>query len=437
MLGIAALGLSLGRHNNYQITPSELHHNFYIMLVGPSTLSHKSTSVKLWFQLIDRGYRAPYHFSPESFYRYLSENSQSVLFFDEFGSVIKKMVRKNSYMSQFADDLNTFYDCPEELTVQLNKLITRDNPSGILLMQNIYLFVIGCTTPEALEKNLDPELLQGGLFPRFLIINTDFCDYHEPRELSHAEQEDLRLMKQDLRSYLDRISDMRFGFQWMDDARKCLADYMMNSINEMRNNGGFDNSSIIGRAENSIRKIANLYAINETTIPANPERSRRFNVRITREIVEKALNFVQQCTNDAIDIKGRVSLSQILAVVRKRLTKMQGYIAHSKLLQNSHLLAEDFKKGITTLVETEEIMRFTHNNFPYYCTPTLKLKCESCNMRDICRIDEKAMRLAEKENTERNGHLEEEEYKEEEVEEGGGEKSSALPPSPFKKGKLV
>lgn len=302
IMAIATLGFSLGRENNLRLLPENLYHNFYIILVGPSTLSHKSTSVKLWFKLIDQGYRAPYHVSLDSFYRYLSENPKTILYFDEMDRFITRAKRRRA-TSQFADELNALYESPNKLTIQFNKLMTRENPKGVLHIENTYPFVIGCTTMDELKEVINYRMFRTGLLTRFLFVVTSEAVYTASRMLEERKLLDIEKKREELKAYLNKLSKTHIVFTWAEEARNCLQEYMVSMIERSKDNGM--STAIIARAERHIIKTADIYALNETEIP-EPSEEQEIRAEVRKGSVEKATSFIGKCIEDAIEIQKSV-----------------------------------------------------------------------------------------------------------------------------------
>jgi len=305
MLAVAAMGFSLGRENSIPILPEKVCHNFYIVLIGSAALSHKSTAVKqVFLKLIDNKYRAPHFFSPEVFYHYISENPKIILYFDEFDIFLNRMKRKYSYMSMFTNSLSSFYDCPEEFTVQSNQLMERNNPEGKLHIENVYPFVIGCITMEELKKHLDPKIIKRGIFTRFLFIIATEVHFNALRMVEEWKMLEIKKKTEILQEYLKKLSKTRVVFSWEEEARKHVGDYITTLIERYKNNGM--SKAVIGRSEVNIIKMANIYALNEVEIPEIKEQQ-QIKAEVNKTSAQKAVTFIGKCIKDAIEIHKIVS----------------------------------------------------------------------------------------------------------------------------------
>ena len=163
-LGI--LGHALGRGVIHLIKPKAVFHNSYILLVGPSTLSRKTTVQELAQEIYCEDRWLPNESSPEKLLVNLSENPEGFVWMGEVSKLLKG-IRSRGYMATMAEGLNDLFNCP--------KKYERDLMKGKVTIENSYLSTNSTITPEVLKENIDSEMFHGGLLPRWLMVDAKPC----------------------------------------------------------------------------------------------------------------------------------------------------------------------------------------------------------------------------------------------------------------------
>lgn len=304
VLGITAIGHALGRTNTYPTNhPIPTYHNFYIFLIGPSVISHKSTSVDILFKVVDPEARTPHTLSPEALYNHLAVHPRSIIFFDEFEAFIKKMDLGSSYLARVAAELSGFYKCPELVTVQSKHWKTRPNPKGQISIKNIYPSVICCSTQTKLARYLEARLMQDGLLSRFLyIVDNNICRPVIRKKLEDFDNQQEKVTQ--MKRWLQWVSEKKFDFAWTKDAMDCamgFLDSLISTLKETALNRNFEDAAIYGQAEDYIYKIANIYALDKMNLL--PEKPVKHYLEVTVEDAQNAVLFVDQSVKDAMAIK--------------------------------------------------------------------------------------------------------------------------------------
>lgn len=143
--------------------------NLFVLVLAPSGIYRKSTSVDLGVDLLQRacpGVVLDREFSPERFVRNLAAHPTSVLKESEFSSLLERM--KSSYMQGMKQRLTDLYDCQAEYTR------TIQGPSGgageKITIARPALSILAASTLDWLVESLTETDMRSGFMPRFLFF---------------------------------------------------------------------------------------------------------------------------------------------------------------------------------------------------------------------------------------------------------------------------
>jgi hypothetical protein len=392
VLSIVALGHSLGRSSHILLTPSKVFTNFYVLVIGDSTVSRKSTSIIDVLKPIMREEDVlPNHYSPESLYDNYALNPHRILVEGEFSKIFKKAARKGGYMSHIVEDFEDLYGCPDTF-----KSDTRGKHE--VIARNIFISIVGASTPEAVEQNITFEMLEGGMYPRFLIVWEKNPNPQPRRDMP----EWLETKKFELETFLKKVRCSRFIFNFLP--KNALFTWQQNQMRRER-----DNSSIIGRYEAYVIKISAVYALNEyleqtgfvaevdgladldghiNNVTKHLKEDTPYNIipqipiDIKHEHFQKAVELINIILTDAIELKNRVSEEKIISKMQKAM-RGQDLLPYSDFLRRSHLTAKDFKEGVKTLIDMRKLCELPQTeggvSVMTYCVATTE-KCANCRM---------------------------------------------------------
>lgn len=167
--GLVALATATGSAVSWQGGSRENWPNLYLLLLAPSGLYRKSTSVDLAMSLLTRaapGRVMTNEYSPEQFLRTFAEHPASVMKEAEFSSLLERM--KANYMSGFKQRLTELYDCVDEYSRH-----TRGEGMGdkghLLRIERPALSILAASTTDWLVESITELDLRSGFIPRFLL----------------------------------------------------------------------------------------------------------------------------------------------------------------------------------------------------------------------------------------------------------------------------
>jgi len=190
----AIAGLSsLASRDVHLKSAMDLYPNFYVIIVGPPGLAHKSTAMKLWSgaekQMWDhvsphiaerknvpmiRSKATPEFLFTQMKNRELEHDSgkESDAILKVRVSELDNFLSRASYNSTLISKLTDFYDCSDYDT---DGVLGRNN-GKLVEIRNIYASLFGCTTPTALKDTLPEEAFGGGFMSRATIVNQTVDD---------------------------------------------------------------------------------------------------------------------------------------------------------------------------------------------------------------------------------------------------------------------
>lgn len=147
--------------------------NLYLLLLAPSGIYRKSTSVDLACSLLERacpGVVMDREFSPERFIRNLAQHPTSVLKEAEFASLLERM--KATYMSGLKQRLTELYDCVPEYARNISGAEGGQGGERIRIMRPA-LSILSASTTDWLVASITEMDLRSGFLPRFLMISSE------------------------------------------------------------------------------------------------------------------------------------------------------------------------------------------------------------------------------------------------------------------------
>jgi hypothetical protein len=155
--------------------PRGLPTNLYVLLIGESTRSRKSTSSEIAQDLHLRAlprHRLPDLVSPEGFTEELAAHPDdgTVWYLDEFGGLLDKL-HHAKYLAGLREALLTLYGGPERYRLQRHSKRIKGGATveDADQVDRPHLSILGATTP-AVFQILEPADVLSGLLPRFAIV---------------------------------------------------------------------------------------------------------------------------------------------------------------------------------------------------------------------------------------------------------------------------
>lgn len=163
---LATIACLVGRNRWIVQGEDTIYPNLYTLVVAPSSLFKKSSSIGLLKKWLLR-LNAMNHFighigSPEGLFAALSQNSgQAVAYYSELG-VLLAQTGSRKYMGDALEMLNDLYDCPDHYAKRLSMELKR--------AQNVCLNLMAASQMDSLSRYVKEGDLLSGFLPRFTLV---------------------------------------------------------------------------------------------------------------------------------------------------------------------------------------------------------------------------------------------------------------------------
>lgn len=344
---LGLISVALGRDVYFPQGDWELFPNLYIILVGDSGITRKSTTLKIGVKMLrealddDRLHIMSQKLSPEYFCHRLGKlteengKSEATIHASELSVLLGKTKLDDSFIKILTD----LYDCPDYWDYGT---IGR----GEDICNNVFLTVLGGSTPEWLKNSLPEESLAGGFFSRLVLVHrqeTGFRNPH-PQDVFSLEKQKHRMnIINDLRI----ITRLKGPMRWDRDAKLMYEDWYWD-YNRPEDAPHFM-KGYYGRKTDFLIKTAMLLSL-----------SGRSDLLITPPdflMAQQILAENEDHIHDLSRVMATTQSGQLLAKIRDML-KRNGVMAHSKLMQNvSHQInGEELRVIIETLEEEGKVV---------------------------------------------------------------------------------
>lgn len=339
--------------------PNGLATNMYVVLVGDSTKSRKSTAINEGKRMLQAaspvGFPSPVfpdHFSEAALLEQLAMRPAhaSVWCPDELGQVLEDIEKR----AQLKDVLLTLYDSPPSYDNARHSKRVKGEASTVEdvdRVQKPHWNILGATTP-AVFDSLSTRTVQSGLLPRFAYI---WPEGRPPRMGLRESTPSMEAEFNDLAYYLKALSGwaqtaMRTGVEVVFTPGTIEAlDRYMHSVEDT-------GETIIARLPAMAVKLAMVSAMGEE-IPAVPR------VVIEMRDVERAIALASKWQRYALrfgteiggyDIHERKFQQRIVKALAF-LRANEGRALKSRVMRHMHINAKDMDELQRTLIEMDEI----------------------------------------------------------------------------------
>lgn len=258
---LSLLSVAADRKVKIKITPTEMYPNFWSLLIGYSTVSRKSTAMKISRSILSMAdmeqKKLPQDFSPEALIEYLGDYPKSFFMRDEFGDFLAKMNR--SYQSGMDALLSRLYDCPDHYKKKLRK--------ETFELENLYITFLGACVPKQIARNSKVDDLESGFFPRIAFVWPERKKERKPRRSpTHEETKKQELLGEWLSGVHRAINQMyqnndkkEISFKLSEKALEEYNNWCEEYENFIMNTEkGKEFSAFFGRISDMVLKISTL-----------------------------------------------------------------------------------------------------------------------------------------------------------------------------------
>ncbi len=340
-IALCTLSTVVGNNIFLQIGDKRLYPNIWALILAPSSTHRKSSSIQIGLNLIrqvDRSLVLPNEFSIESFLEHLALQSQGILSYSEFSSLLE--VCQRSYMIGLKSILADLYDCRPWFTRKLKK--------SEFTIENGCLSLIGASTIDWLIEGLREGDIRGGFMARFLY----FPSSEKTKSLPIPPKAD-ELQKQELVRNLVELRQIKGEMELSKEARACFEDWYVQNEKDLVGEVRSDLlSSFFNRLPDYCWKIAMLYTVlvhGDLTISGEA-------VSRAIALIEYLKSSIRRLVDEEFEFTEEGRNKKKLYRIIKDHASRNFPIDHSTLLRNSHIPARKFKEAINTLYEEGKLL---------------------------------------------------------------------------------
>lgn len=314
---------------------TRLYPNLWIILLGASTVDHKSTAIMISKRLLDR-YDSkllyPNEFSYERLVMMLSKRPCGAFYFSEFKTLLGLLNR--DYMQGARGLLADLYDAPYKYERELAKdTYTIDHPA---------FNVSAASTLAWFTDKLKDEDVEGGLLIRFLMILAVRRGPSKPRPpMADAEKRD------EMYGWF-KIFETISGPCYLTKAAELIHDEWYEKMRLRGQSGGGRFSAFAGRLQGYLVKFSILIEINQTQ-----------KLKISGESMTEAVaaadwlyKHMSQIEREEI-VTGKPNKD--IQKIRRAIRNNNGKITRRDLIRTTHLSKYELNSAIDTMEEQETI----------------------------------------------------------------------------------
>jgi len=214
-MAYAILAQVIGRRATFHRAGGPKATNFWFLLIGPSSMSYKSTALNIAKNILRIVYAKtdiilPHDGSYEGFIEHLEGQPQGIILHDELINFMAWMER--SYNVGLMGLLTSLYDNMKETFTR--RVGTRDKKKTYVIKEP-FLNIVCCSTIEWLSKKVDENMVAGGFMYRFCLVRTDDAG----RAVPLTEPPDQQLQNE-LVWFLNKLKDAPLGPMDYDEEAK-------------------------------------------------------------------------------------------------------------------------------------------------------------------------------------------------------------------------
>lgn len=322
--------------------------NLYVMLLGKSTISHKTTLMNIVTDLLSDQFidNMVSSWSPEGLTKFLSENRKALFIKDEFGGMLASMANKE-YMADAKDLLMELYDN--------KKLMNRQLSGKAVKLKDTYFAMFTALTPERFIESFSYQDIHNGFLVRFAVATY--------KQSTQKRKVNLTTHTMNKLNIISRIADIRktlgnkqYTVVLSDKAEEVFDKYTSPIINETQDELTL---ALYGRYNIMVLKVALTFFVldnykNLDSISELPEL-----------YVEKAIEYLSPILSNMLNLLKTITMhplvNRILSII-----KQKDIVDHSYVLWKSHMKAQELKPVIETLKEMDMIKVKIDRGKTYY-----------------------------------------------------------------------
>ena len=357
---LTILSIIAQRNAAIRLNTGKIYPNIWCFLLGASTISRKSTALKLMDRIISneiiQKYRIPNSFSPESLIEHLSEFPQAYYLNPEAGTLLASFKKK--YMAEIIDYLCELYDC-EGIS---RRLTSKRNQNSFFCVKDPYVSMIVATTPDRFEATSEPDFFHIGFYYRFLWFYPSYERILKPVEQDTVGFDTLEVKLindcNNLFKFLQKRKEKPVIFQLTHESLKEYNEWINQISNNFNKNREYSKLTAFSRLQVNALKLAMLFTIGRM---GAIEEMKKGTILIREQHIQAAMSIVENYFLPmVVSIYEQVDQGNSSNDQKKILSALRGSggrMARSALLRKVRLRSRDLDDALHQLLfDTHEIM---------------------------------------------------------------------------------
>lgn len=348
-MAYSILSLIIGRRATYHGFGGEKGPNLWFIILGPSSVSHKSTVLRIGSRLLqyvyaDNSFSYPNDGSKEGFIETLSAQSSGIIHADEFLSFLSWIDR--DYNSGLMSLLTNLYDQPSFYS---RKIGTGDK-SKTYTIQNPYINIFAMSTIEWFNQKLTEGMIRGGFLPRFILIHSNSSGKIIPITPKPDES-----LEKELVWFLTELKARSFGpMDYEKDAQDLFCKWYISYAESYRKTSTANMNAFLQRRLSDCHKFAMIHSILRTDSLKINKEDLESAITITENIIKSTEAVID---NDIALDPYQIRRKKVLADIRLHQEDSPEGAQHTKIMKYSHLEKKVFISVIESLLEEEAILK--------------------------------------------------------------------------------
>lgn len=340
--------------------PKGLPTNLYVLVIGSSTISRKSTSQSFARDVqgsaIENSLCAE-HFSPEGFVEQLAlrPSDCTTVYVDEFGELLTKL-HHAKYMAGLRGLLLTIYGGESYTYRRHSKRIKGgDTIEDFDHIEQPHLSILGATTPAIFDFLVEQDIISG-LLPRFAII---MPERKPPRRPFYETGSSVEEIRNELIAWIKRLHrwatcERAPEVKFQPNVLSRLDDYAAFLENECSNPQMHESSrAMLQRLTPMTVKLAMLVAAGHPGVADGPAK-----LVVTLSDADAAIIVARRWQHDAMQFAARVGESDFERVLQRclRIVRAKRLVRRGEIAKVAHVEAKKLDDVRDTLLDRELVI---------------------------------------------------------------------------------
>jgi putative DNA primase/helicase len=330
--------------------------NLYLLIIGDSTVSRKSTSARFAHQIIEKAIPDSLcadQMSTEGLIETLSSRpaDSTTWYVDEFADLLKKL-HTRSYMAGIEGLILNVYDGAN----YTHRRHTKRSKSGIKLedvdqIESPHLSILGATTPSIFQTITHSDVTSG-LLPRFAIVFPKNKPVRKPFFVlpadAKAERDDFENWLRPLHSWsMEKCHEVNFAENTLEKLDRFAAEIERNPPDSDIKR------TMLERLNAMVHKLAMLVAAGHPGVIKNPA-----ELTVTIEDAAAAIKIARRWQHDALLFAERIGQNDFERTVESclRVVVERGTVQRYVIAKNAHVRAKILDDVRDTLVDRRLII---------------------------------------------------------------------------------